>query len=62
MQVIVAEVPQAEVFKYSSELRSMTGGRGSFEMSFNRYDVVPANVAQKVVAEAAKNKQAEEEE
>ena len=31
-------------------------------MSFNRYDVVPANVAQKVVAEAAKNKQAEEEE
>ena len=62
MQVIVAEVPQAEVFKYSSELRSMTGGRGSFELSFNRYDVVPANVAQKVVAEAAKNKQAEEEE
>lgn len=62
MQVIVAEVPQAEVFKYSSELRSMTGGRGSFEMSFNRYDIVPSNVAQKIVAEAAKNKQAEEEE
>lgn len=62
MQVIVAEVPQAEVFKYSSELRSMTGGRGSFEMSFNRYDVVPANVAQKIVAEAEKHKHAEEEE
>lgn len=62
MQVIVAEVPQAEVFKYSSELRSMTGGRGSFEISFNRYDIVPANVAQKVIAEAAKNKQAEDEE
>ncbi|HQF20480.1 MAG TPA: elongation factor G [Kiritimatiellia bacterium] len=62
MQVIVAEVPQAEVFKYSSELRSMTGGRGSFEISFNRYDIVPSNVAQKVIAEAAKNKQAEEEE
>ena len=62
MQVIVAEVPQAEVFKYSSELRSMTGGRGSFELSFNRYEVVPSNVAQKVIAEAAKNKQAEEEE
>ena len=62
MQVIVAEVPQAEVFKYSSELRSMTGGRGSFEISFNRYDVVPSNVAQKIIAEAAKNKQAEEEE
>lgn len=62
MQVITAEVPQAEIFKYSSELRSMTGGRGSFEMEFARYDIVPANVAQKVVAEAAKNKQAEEEE
>jgi elongation factor G len=62
MQVIVAEVPQAEVFKYSSELRSMTGGRGSFEISFNRYEVVPSNVAQKIIAEAAKNRQAEEEE
>lgn len=62
MQVIVAEVPQAEVFKYSSELRSMTGGRGSFELEFNRYDIVPSNVAQKIVAEAAKDKQAEEEE
>ncbi len=62
MQVITAEVPQAEMFKYSSELRSITGGRGSFEMEFNRYDVVPANVAQKVIAEAAKNKQHQQEE
>ncbi|NLB64928.1 MAG: elongation factor G [Lentisphaerae bacterium] len=61
MQVVVAEVPQAEMFKYSSELRSMTGGRGTFEMTFDRYEVVPANVAQKIVAEAAKDKQAEEE-
>jgi elongation factor G len=50
MQVITADVPQAEVFRYSSELRSMTGGRGSFEMEFSRYDVVPANIAQKVAA------------
>ena len=62
MQVIVAEVPQAEIFKYSSELRSMTGGRGSFEMEFNRYDIVPSNVAQKIIAEAAKNKAEEEDE
>lgn len=61
LQVIVAEVPQAEMFKYSSELRSMTGGRGSFEMAFVRYDVVPANVAQKIVAEAAKTSQADDE-
>jgi elongation factor G len=33
--VIVAEVPQAEMFRYSSELRSITGGRGSFDMEFN---------------------------
>ena len=62
MQVILAEVPQAEVFKYSSELRSMTGGRGSFEISFNRYDIVPSNVAQKIVAEAEKHAHPEVEE
>ena len=62
MQVLIAEVPQAEVFSYSSELRSMTGGRGSFTMEFARYDIVPSNVAQKIIAEAAKNRQAEEDE
>lgn len=56
MQVITAEVPQAELFRYASELRSMTGGRGSFEMEFSRYEVVPANVAQKVVSEKAQQK------
>lgn len=55
MQVITAEVPQAEVFSYSSQLRSMTGGRGSFEVEFSRMDVVPANIAQKIVAEAKKD-------
>lgn len=59
MQVITAEVPQAEMFRYSSELRSMTGGCGSFEMSFSRYDIVPGNIAQKVIAGA---EQEEEEE
>jgi elongation factor G len=61
MQVITAEVPQAELFRYSSELRSITGGRGTFEMEFARYDIVPSNVAQRVIAEAQKNKQTEEE-
>ncbi len=61
MQVIVAEAPQAELFHYCAELRSMTGGRGTFEMEFNRYEVVPSNVAQKVIAEAEKNKKEEEE-
>ena len=52
MQVITADVPQAELFRYSAELRSMTAGRGSFEMSFSRYEQVPANVAQKVIEAA----------
>ena len=39
----------------------MAGGRGSFEMAFARYDVVPSNVAQKVIAEAEKVKEEEKE-
>ena len=62
LQCITAEVPLAEMFKYAAELRSMTGGQGSFDMFFNRYDVVPANVAQKIIAEAAKHRKADEEE
>ena len=58
MQVIIADVPQAELFRYSAELRSMTGGRGSFEMEFDRYEQVPSNVAQKVI-EAHKKEEEE---
>ncbi|MBL7076245.1 MAG: elongation factor G [Kiritimatiellae bacterium] len=59
MQVLTAEVPKAELFRYAAELRSMTAGQGSFEMDFCRYEVVPANVTQKVVAEAEKEKSEE---
>ncbi|MCX7590200.1 MAG: elongation factor G, partial [Kiritimatiellae bacterium] len=60
MQVIIAEVPQAELFRYAAELRSMTGGQGTFEMEFCRYEQVPSHVAQKVIAEASKEKEEEE--
>jgi elongation factor G len=60
VQVVTAEVPQAEMFRYCSELRSMTGGRGSFEMKFSRYEVVPSSVAQKVIASAEKAKEEDE--
>jgi len=60
VQIITADIPQVETFRYSSELRSMTGGRGTFEMAFNRYDVVPSNLAQKIIAEAQKHVQEEE--
>ncbi len=60
VQVITADVPQAEIFRYSSELRSMTGGRGNFEIAFDRYEVVPANIAQKVAAESVRAHAGEE--
>jgi len=59
MQVIRAEVPQAEMFKYSSELRSRTGGRGSFEMEFSRYEEVPHQIAQRIIHAATKKEQEE---
>lgn len=57
MQVVTAEVPQSELSRYCAELRSITAGEGSFSMSFNRYDVVPSNVAEKVVAAAQAEKE-----
>ena len=46
---LIAEAPQAELFKYAINLRSMSQARGSFTMTFERYDEVPANISQKVV-------------
>jgi elongation factor G len=59
MQVVTADIPQAELYTYCAELRSMTGGRGTFEMSFARYDIVPGSVAQKIIAAAEKVKEEE---
>jgi elongation factor G len=47
---ITAEAPLAEMMRYGSILRSMTGGRGIYTMTFVRYDVVPSNVAQPIIA------------
>ncbi|MBR4170315.1 MAG: elongation factor G [Kiritimatiellae bacterium] len=49
-QIITAEAPIAELFKYTAELRSMTGGQGEYTMSFARYERVPEQVAQKIIA------------
>jgi elongation factor G len=48
--VITAEVPLAEVQRYATELRSITGGRGVYSMEFLRYDVVPNHLAQGIIA------------
>ncbi len=59
MQVVNAEVPLAEVFSYPSQLRSITQGRGTFEMSFERYEQVPSNIARQVQEQAAKEQEEE---
>jgi elongation factor G len=51
-EVIRAHVPMSETLKYSSDLRSITGGRGSFSIEFSHYDELPANLMDKVVAES----------
>ena len=61
LQVLEAEVPQAEMQKYATELRSMTQGRGSHEISFARYDVVPANVMSEIIAKFKAENDDEEE-
>ena len=50
-QKLLAEAPQAELFDYALGLRSMTQGRGTFDMRFERYEEVPAQIAQKIIAE-----------
>ncbi len=61
-QVIRAEVPLAEVLTYASQLKSMTGGQGSFTMDFKSYDPVPPNVQQQIVEKYKKSRAGIEEE
>ena len=56
-ETINAEVPLGEMFKYATELRSMTQARGSFEMEFERYEEVPAAFSDKIIAEAKAKKE-----
>ena len=47
--VVTAKVPLAEIQRYTTDLRSITGGRGVFSMEFSHYEIVPAHVAQEVI-------------
>ena len=49
-QLVIAEVPQAEMFEYAIDLRAMTQARGSFTMEFIRYDEVPSTIAEEIIA------------
>jgi elongation factor G len=53
-QVIKAQVPLAEFQTYAPDLRSMTGGRGMYSMSFSHYDEVPAQLQEKIIEETKK--------
>ncbi|MEG1510216.1 MAG: hypothetical protein RR454_07200, partial [Clostridia bacterium] len=48
-QIIKAEAPLSEMFKYSTDLRSLTQAKGEFSMSFLRYDEVPQLITEKLI-------------
>jgi elongation factor G len=52
--VVTAHVPLAEMQRYTTDLRSMTGGRGIFTMDFAFYETVPAHIAQEVIDNSQK--------
>lgn len=57
---IKAQVPLSEVTQYNSQLKSVTGGRGSYSMTLSHYELVPPNVQQQIIAQYGKKKEAEE--
>ena len=60
--MINAHVPMVEVLRYTTELRSLTGGRGYFAMEFDHYAVVPPNLAQPIMDAHKKEMEAKKEE
>ncbi|MCK4462521.1 MAG: elongation factor G, partial [candidate division Zixibacteria bacterium] len=58
-QIVKAAVPQAELYQYAVDLRSMTQGQGVYSLEFARYEEMPHDAAQKVI-EAAKREKEEE--
>jgi elongation factor G len=54
--LVRAQVPMAEMLNYEPHLRSMSGGRGSYSMEFSHYEELPGMLAEKVIAEAKKEK------
>ena len=51
-QVVKAHVPMSEVLRYAPDLRSMTSGRGDFELEFSHYEETPAHIAERLIKEA----------
>ena len=60
LQIVKAQVPLAEMFKYANDLRSMTGGRGSFNMKFSHYEEVPSRIASTIITQHQQTQKQEE--
>ncbi len=60
-QMVKAQIPLAELFTYANDLRSLTGGRGSYTMRFSRYEEVPHKVASTIISRYQATKKQEEE-
>jgi elongation factor G len=58
----MAQAPLAEMLRYTTVIRSMTGGRGVFTMEFDRYEIVPNHMAQEIIAAHQKELEAKKEE
>ena len=56
-QIIKAQVPLAEIMTYSTELKSLTGGEGSYNTEFSHYDAVPSHVQDKIIARVKEEKE-----
>lgn len=57
---VIADIPLSEMFKYATDLRSMTQGRGSFSMEFEKYEEVLSTEVDKIIEDAKKMKEAKE--
>lgn len=60
VSVVNAHVPLSEMLRYTTQIRSMTGGRGHFKMEFDHYDILPSHLAQEVVAARQREMKKEE--
>jgi elongation factor G len=60
-QIVKAKIPQAEMFTYANDLRSLTGGRGNYTMRFSYYEEVPYKIASSIINQYQATKKEEEE-
>ena len=58
-QIVKAQVPLTQMFTYANDLRSITGGRGSYTMKFSHYEQVPAKITNEIISKYQSEKKKE---